>query len=364
MYVVAHNGAATLGGGELSVVSLLHGLQGRGHRVLMLCRDRAIAERVASYGIPAGVQRVGGAVMLHDAARMALRLRRERPDALLLTTFKKLALAGIAGRLARVPRVVQRIGLETDRPTRGVRYRWALRSLTDAVVVNARCMRGPFLDAAPRGDPANVLTIYHAPSVAPPTRDRSEVRRELGIPAGARVVGAVARLARQKRFDRLLRALSALPPDVHCVLAGEGGERAALQALAAELGVDHRVHLPGFRRDVANLLRALDVYVVCSEREGMANAMLEAMACGIPVVSTAVSGADEALRPFADGSRPGRVVAADDALAPALERILADPADRQAMGEAGRRRIAESFGREEMLDRWEAVLRGDGADAR
>ena len=364
MYVVAHNGAASLGGGELSVVSLLHGLQGRGHRVLMLCRDRGMAARVASYGIPAEVQYVGGAVSVHDAVRMALRLRRERPDAVLLTTFKKLALAGLAARLARVPCVVQRIGLETDRPTRGVRYRWALRRLTDAVVVNADVMRGPFLAAAPHGDAARVLTIYHAPHLAPPSRPCGEVRREMGIPGDARVIGAVARLARQKRFDRLLRVVAALPDDVHLVVAGEGGDRPALEALAAELGIAGRVHLPGFVREVADVLRVLDVYVVSSDREGMANAMLEAMACGIPVVSTAVSGAEEALRPLADGARPGEVVGSDEELAAAVARVLADPQARRAMGDAGRRRIAERFGYEEMLDRWEAVLRGEGAGTR
>jgi glycosyltransferase involved in cell wall biosynthesis len=358
VYVIAHNGAASLGGGELSVVSLLHGLQGRGHRVLMLCRDRAMAQRLAAYGVPTAVLHVGGTVMLHDALRLALLLRRERPDAVLLTTFKKLTLAGMAARLARVPRVVQRIGLETDRPARGVRYRWALRRLVDAVVVNADSMRGPFLLAAPGHDPANVVTIYHGPRLRPPSREGEGVRRELGIPLEARVVGAVARLARQKRFDRLLRALATLPDDVHCLLAGEGGERPAIEALTAELGLGSRVHFAGFRRDVADLLGALDVYVVCSDREGMSNAMLEAMASGLPVVSTRVSGADEALAPFADGSRPGEVVERDDELAPALRRLLDDPAARRAMGEAGRRRIAERFGFEQMLDAWEAVLGG------
>jgi len=85
------------------------------------------------------------------------------------------------------------------------------------------------------------------------------------------------------------------------------------------------------------------------------------MACGIPVVSTRVSGADEALAPFADGSRPGLVLGSADDLGPALGTLLGDPAMRRAMGEAGRRRIEERFGFEEMLDRWEAVLGGERA---
>jgi glycosyltransferase involved in cell wall biosynthesis len=83
------------------------------------------------------------------------------------------------------------------------------------------------------------------------------------------------------------------------------------------------------------------------------------MALGVPVVSTPVAGAAEALRPFADGSAPGEIVGfAEDAVAAALRRLLADPAARREMGSAGRRRIAESFDYETMIDRWERVLAG------
>jgi len=94
-------------------------------------------------------------------------------------------------------------------------------------------------------------------------------------------------------------------------------------------------------------------------REGMANAMLEAMAFGIPIVSTQVSGADEALEPEADGGAPGEIVESSvDDLAAALRRLLADGDARRSMGEAGRRRVAERFSYERMLDRWEALLAG------
>ncbi|HET6229170.1 MAG TPA: glycosyltransferase [Longimicrobiaceae bacterium] len=359
MYVVAHNGSAIFGGGELAVVRLLQGLQGRGHRVLLLCRDAIVAGRVEDFGVPAGVQRVGGDLALPDAFRLAGRLRHERPDVVLLTTFKKVLLAGLGARIAGVPRVVQRIGLESDTPARGRRYRWAYRNLVDDVVVNARSMRAPFLAAAPGLDPARVSVIPQG--VVEPRRrcEPGALRRELGIPAGAPVFGAVARLARQKRLDRLIAALSHLPNEVHCVVAGAGEEEDALRALAARSGVADRFHLAGHRDDVGDVLDALDAYVVCSDREGMCNAMLEAMAFGLPVVSTPVSGAEEALRPFIDGTRPGRVVGFGEGELPAaLRDLLADVDVRRAMGDAARRRAEASFGFDAMVLRWEALLGG------
>lgn len=358
MYIIAHNSAPILGGGETGTALLLRGLQARGHRVAMLCRDETIAGRVASYGIPTGVQRVGGDAMLPDAFRLAARLRRERPDAVILTTFKKVFLAGMAARLAGVPRVVQRIVLEGDTPARGARYRLALRHFVDHVTLNAEAMRAAFLAADP-GLAPRVLTVHDGVRVPERAREPGAVRREIGIGADARVIGAVARLAQQKRFDRLLRAFAALPADVHCVLAGEGEAREGIERLADELGVRARLHLLGFRTDIGDVLDALDVFVVSSDREGMANAMLEAMAFGVPVVSTPVSGSAEALAPFDDGSAPGEIVAfSEDALAASLASILGDPEKRRRMGEAGRRRHRESFSYERHLDLWEAVLSG------
>jgi glycosyltransferase involved in cell wall biosynthesis len=363
LHVVAHNGSSILGGGETGTALLLAGLQRRGHRVRMLCRDRAIASRVAEYGIPTGVQRIGGDMALHDAVRLGLALRRLRPDALILTSFKKVFLAGLGARLGSVPFVAQRVVLSTDTGARGARYRYALRSFVDVVTLNAEAMRPAFLAGTPRLDARRVLTVYDGVERPSRSREPGALRSELGIPPGARVVGSVTRLAPQKRLDRLLHALAALPPDVHCVLAGEGPLEAELLALARGLGVDRRTHFLGFRRDVGDVLDALDVFVVCSDREGMANAMLEAMAAGVAVVSTPVSGAAEA---FGDAREPAGLVIDEAAtgLAPALERLLGDPALRDRIGMAARARIDTEFGAEAFVDRWERLLREGSARRR
>ena len=356
MFVVAHNGARIWGGAERATALLLAGLQARGHRVLLLCNAELVARHAGEMGVPTRIVPLGGDGMLPHALRLAAVLRRLRPDAFIVGTFRKLWLAALGAWLARVPRVVARVGLETDTP-RSAKYRLALPRWVDAVVVNATRIRAAF-DALPGLGPERVFVIHNG-VVAPERRQApGALRAQLGIAPDAPVVGAVARLAPQKRLDRLLRAVAALPAEVHCVVAGDGEERASLAALAGELGIAGRVHFLGHRDDTGDVLDALDVFVVSSEREGLSNAMLEALAAGVPVVSTAVSGADDALEPFADGIAPGVVVGgSDDDLASALRRLLGDAELRGRMAEAGRRRAAERFGFEGMLDRWEAVLR-------
>src|SRR5690606_864168 len=114
---------------------------------------------------------------------------------------------------------------------------------------------------------------------------REQARAAFGVPTDAFAVGCVARLVKQKRLDRLIEAVASLDT-VHAVIAGDGYMRRPLEQLATALGCDGRVHFAGHVEDVARVHRALDAYVVASDQEGMSSGMLEAMAAGLPVVST------------------------------------------------------------------------------
>lgn len=165
------------------------------------------------------------------------------------------------------------------------------------------------------------------------------------VPPDARIVLAVSRLTRQKGIDVAVEALSFLPDDVVLVVLGEGPERAALEELARERGVESRVILPGRVPDVAAWLRRASVYVQPARWEGFGLAVLEAMVCGLPVVATNVSSLPELV---ADGET-GLLVPPDDpaALARAVERALADP----ALGPAGLERARREFSVQRMADR-------------
>ncbi|HSH45674.1 MAG TPA: glycosyltransferase, partial [Longimicrobiales bacterium] len=211
--IAAHNGAPEFGGAEIATALLLAGLRERGHEVALYYNRDVVADGARPYGIPLRHAHLGGDIAVHHAVRFALQLRRFRPDVLIVGTFRKLWLASLAARLAGVPLTVARIGLSTDTP-RSAKYRFAYRRLVDLVVVNADDLAAAYREALPWAPPPRIVRIHKGVEAPPADPDRGAVRRrvraELGIPAGATVIGGVGRLVEQKRFDRLLRALATL----------------------------------------------------------------------------------------------------------------------------------------------------------
>lgn len=163
--------------------------------------------------------------------------------------------------------------------------------------------------------------------------DRAAARRlvredpAIGIPAQGRLLLSVGALIPIKGQDLAIRALGLLPGDVRLALAGTGDQRSALEALAMSLGVADRVHFLGAvgHEALPALLSAADVMVLPSEREGLANAWIEAIACGTPIVVPDVGGAREVVT-----SPPaGRLAARKpEAIASAISALLADPTDQ------------------------------------
>lgn len=351
--IAAHISAAEWGGAERRSLALLSGLARRGHAIIVYCNTPRIAEKSREAGLTAVMSPLHGDVMLGNALAFARHLRRQKPDVLLLITFRRLLLGALAGRLARVPRIISRIGLGSD-VARSAKYRFVLRRWIDDVVVNAESLRQPFIAALSNAADVRVHVIPNGVAPRDPSAlTRAEARSAIGVPVDAYVVGSVARLVKQKRFDRLLHA-AANVEGAHVVIAGDGYERTRLEELAGTLGIAQRVHLLGHREDAGTIHRALDVYVVCSEQEGMSSAMLEAMAAGLPIVSTDVSGAREAL---AESPPCGIIVEHDAAaIADALRTLERDAGLRRVYGSAAATAAAERFGFEAMVDRWEALL--------
>jgi glycosyltransferase involved in cell wall biosynthesis len=181
-----------------------------------------------------------------------------------------------------------------------------------------------------------------------------DARAALGLPKDRIIIGAVGRLVPVKDHATLIAAIARLRQrgiDVMAVIAGDGPLRPELETLAAASGVGDRVRLLGYRPDVAAVLAALDVFVMCSQSEGLSNTILEAMATGLPVVATAVGGTDELVEPGVSGLLvpPGSPAELADALA-----VLAGSGPcRARMGEAGRARARAEFSLSAMVRRYE-----------
>jgi glycosyltransferase involved in cell wall biosynthesis len=173
---------------------------------------------------------------------------------------------------------------------------------------------------------------------------RAEARPGFGVEPGRFLLGAVGRLSAEKGFDLLIRAVGQLVSeglDVGLLIAGEGEERAQLQARIGELGLGDRVRLLGYCSDTRTLYQSLDAYVLSSLREGLPNVLLEAMALQVPVVATRIAGVPRLVVDGLNGLlvEPGHIAG----LAAAVRRIAADSDLRARLACAGRATIEEGY---------------------
>lgn len=228
-----------------------------------------------------------------------------------------LTLAGVGTRLARGPLVVtRRVDFHLRRPGFWIR--------ADRVIAISRAVARVLIED---GVPADRVTII--PSGISPEDVRSTprlgIRQWLGISPDAAIAATVGALVPHKDHATLLRAAAHLTsrfPSLHWVVAGDGPERSTLERLTDELGLRHRVHLVGYLEDPARLIADADLFVMSSREEGLGTSVLEAMALGIPVASTAAGGLPEML---VDGA--GLLAPPGDptALAEAMARLIEDP---------------------------------------
>jgi glycosyltransferase involved in cell wall biosynthesis len=188
---------------------------------------------------------------------------------------------------------------------------------------------------------------------------RAELRAELGIPAGSRVVLFVGRLAPEKELASLIRAVAAAAPDVPrslLALVGDGPMREKLEALASTLGLGGSVRFTGRQtvEEVRAWLQASDVFALVSSAEGFPCSLLEAMSAGLPSV---VSDIPANVQLIDHGVHGLHAALGDEAsIAGALTRLLLDETERVRMGAASRERVLERYSTEKVIDRYEALF--------
>jgi glycosyltransferase involved in cell wall biosynthesis len=194
--------------------------------------------------------------------------------------------------------------------------------------------------------PDSVRVVYNAVNWdrLNATAAPQQTRRQLSIPEDRIVVGVVATLQDKKGHHVLLDAFARTPglARTWLMLVGDGTLRTSLEAYAATLGIGDRVTFCGTRRDLGNLLPAMDIFALPSLWEGLPLALLLAMGAGRPVVATRIAGIPEVV---VDGET-GLLVPPGDASAigAALARLSEDPAERRRLGDAAREAVRDRFG--------------------
>jgi glycosyltransferase involved in cell wall biosynthesis len=204
-------------------------------------------------------------------------------------------------------------------------------------------------------NPDKVVTIYNGIDVKAfmdSDLTREEAQTQLGLSdRDAFVYGTVGRLAETKGQEVLLKAFARVYekyPKSWLIITGKGRLDSELRGLSAELNIDERVVFLGYRTDIPEVLKALDVFVLPSIAEGLPGALLEAMATSIPVIASRVGGVPEILNDPSLGIMLSP--SSTNELASAMERLRSmDEIRRNMMGEALRKRVLEEFTKEKMI---------------
>jgi glycosyltransferase involved in cell wall biosynthesis/peptidoglycan/xylan/chitin deacetylase (PgdA/CDA1 family) len=284
--------------------------------------------------------------------RLSELLRRERVTVVHTHTLDAMLYGGLAGHLARVPRLVHTQHnrfLETASTGDRLQFRMAARLFHDIVAVSGDTRQVAVRAGASRG---KIVTIPNGVEVGP------AVRRDRGD-RGPVVVGALARLSREKGLDHLVRAFAHVvrrAPGTRLRIAGDGPQRGELESLSRSLGLEHAVEFLGHRGDVADVLAGFDVFTLPSRSEGVPLALLEAMASGLPAVASRIGGVPEVL-----DEASGMLVAPGDeeALANAIVALADDPVARCRRGAAARARVESEFTLDVMAERYRALYEAD-----
>jgi len=343
------------GGLENGVVNVVNGLSPGEFRSSVCCLQRSgeFAARLRP-DVPVSVMglRPGNDPVL--PLRLAKLLRKARVDIVHTRNAEPFFYGYLAARLARIPVVVHSEHGRTfpEQPLRAMVQRLLMRGVDAAFAVSAQLRADLVRELGIDGSRMEVL--YNGVDTG--SFRPLDAASQAGASGGRLRIGSVGRLVPVKNYGLLLSAFARLPPGAcQLILVGEGPERGALERLADDLGIRDRVEFAGHRDDVPDLLRTLDIFVLPSLSEGMSNTLLEAMATGVAAVASDVGGNREII----ESERSGLLFRSGDTAAAAaqLQRLIASPELRRAVGGAGAARVRGTFSIEAMLGRYEELYR-------
>jgi glycosyltransferase involved in cell wall biosynthesis len=357
MRITFINSCPYLGGAELWHLRTAVKFVERGHRVTMLARPGPLAERAAEAGVPVVILPLSFDLDLASAARGYAFFRRERPEVILLNDQRETRLIAPAARAAGVKVRVQRKGWPFLKGS--WRDRLVYRFFVTHLIANSDDIARLFRDKGVI-DPTRITVMENGVDLGRfRPGDRDAARTRFGLPLDSVVIGSVGRLVSQKGFQDLIAAGALLRErgrEVLLAIAGEGEMKEELEQLSSKCGTGLDMKLMGQVEDTPEFLRALDVFAFPSHSEGRSNALLEAMAMGLPIAAGDIPGNRELIE---DG-RTGLIfpIREPEALADKLEQLLAGPEAAAGMGRAAQERVKNHFDQERALDRLIECLQG------
>ncbi len=349
-----------IGGAEMLTVNLIRRLDRRRSAPELCCLKwpGPLGELLAGE-IPVHHGLLAGKYDLRILPRLARLFRERQIDAIVTVgAGDKMFWGRLAARRAQVPVVIAALH-STGWPDGVGRLNRLLTPLTDAFVAVAPA-HGRHLIEQERFPRSRVVVIPNGVDTErfAPVPDAEAIRRELGIAPTAPVVTIVAALRPEKNHELFLDVASRVRrelPETRFIVVGDGPCRSALELNARERGLESAVHFLGSRDDIPRILTASDVFALTSHNEANPVSILEAMSVGRPVVATNVGSIYEVV----EDRVSGRLVPPGDAgrFVPHLVELLNKPLQRQAMGDAGRRRVIERYSLDQMVRGYECLIK-------
>jgi glycosyltransferase involved in cell wall biosynthesis len=338
------------GGTEKNVLLRAVELAKRGHHVVVGCVKGPLFDRlIAEEAIKVVRVKRGGDANPFSIFLLYRLIKKINPDVLFVTMNKDYWLAGLTGYLASVPKRIMYLGIER-RVKKSIKYKLIHTVFLPEIIVNSRDIKNR-LSESPYINSDSVHVIPNG-FVVQDIVQQVALKKQLGIAESSTLIGAAGRITEQKGFDLLPEILSKLMSEsVHVVIAGEGPLKADIIHAAKELKIDEQIHFIGFQNNMIEFFRNIDLFILTSRYEGMANVLNEAMSVGIPVVSTNVSGVQELL----DEGRLGRIVAINDttAMAKAIDETLSNEQISPALL---KEQIEKKYSLRAMINATEAVF--------
>ena len=336
------------------MLDLATALRADGIDVEIACPERGIlAERGRLAGVPIFAVEKGRGLDIAAARRMSERLRTGKIDLIHSHNGRTIFIAALAATLARRGHTVAtqhftrpaRLQRQGFRGWLSRRVHQALAGRTDHIVAISEIVRKGILERGEVG-PEKVTMVWNGiadPSMEP-LRPATEIRAEFHVPAGAPLIVSAARLEPEKSVHLLIEAFGKLRsthPRAHCLIAGEGRQRAELQALIDRLGIADSLRLIGYQPDVLSIVGAANLFALPSPEEPFGLALVEAMALGRPVIAMRAGGPLEIVR---DGES-GLLVAPENAeeLCAAMSLVLTDHTLANDLRHRARQRFLSCF---------------------
>jgi len=352
--------ARTWRGGQNQVLITVNGLRAMGQRAALVAHPSGELRRRASEGLELIPLVPRMEVDLTAAWRLARVVKRLRPDVIHAHDPHGLAMAALAlslgaGATSGLPEPPLVASRRVDFHLKGNSFsRWKHRQVDCFIAASEAIRRMLVADGIPAERTTTVhegIDLRHV-QTAPPVN----VHEAFWLPHGAPVIGNVAALVPHKGQRHLIEAAHLVVremPDARFVILGEGELRDALERQVREYHLEKHVLLPGFRTDVLGCIKSFDLFAMSSVTEGLGTSLLDAMACGRPIVATRAGGIPEIVE---DGVQ-GLLVEPRDhqAMARAIVMLLRDEPRRRAMGDAGLVRVRTRFTVERMVEQTAAV---------